>query len=366
MKVLTIFGTRPEIIRLSRIIPLLDAHCKHVLIHTGQNYDEALSDVFFRELGVRAPDFHLGVKAAGFEEQVGQILARAGEVLRRERPDRVLILGDTNSGLAAIVACRLGIPVFHIEAGNRCYDDRVPEEVNRRIIDTCSTVLMPYTNRSKDNLLEEGVPRERIHVVGNPIFEVLTAYADRIEASEVLTRLKLTRGQYFAVTLHRTENVDRPERLRALLEGFQAVREEYGQPVVVSLHPRTEDRLTAAGIDPKSFDLAFTRPLGLFDWVSLEKHARCVLTDSGTLQDECSIFHVPMVTVRDVTERAETQERGSNVLAGADKDALLRSVGLALAAPTDWTVPPEYLEPHVSATVAKIVLGHLPFGRTRT
>ncbi len=366
MKVMTVFGTRPEIIRLSRIIPLLDGHCDHVLVHTGQNYDETLSDVFFRELDVRAPDIHLGVKAGGFEEQVGQILARAGEALRREKPDRVLILGDTNSGLAAVVACRLGIPVFHIEAGNRCYDDRVPEEVNRRVIDTCSTVLMPYTNRSKDNLLEEGVPRERIHVVGNPIFEVLTAFADSIEASKVLTRFKVTTGTYFAVTLHRTENVDRPERLRALLDGLQTVREKYNQPVVVSLHPRTEDRLKAAAIEPKSYDLVFTRPLGLFDWVKLEKNARCVLTDSGTLQDECSIFHVPMVTVRDVTERAETQETGSNVLAGADKEAILRSVELALAAPRDWTVPPEYLEPHVSATVAKIVLGHLPFGRTRT
>ncbi len=365
MKVMTIFGTRPEIIRLSRIIPLLDDHCEHVLVHTGQNYDETLSDVFFKELDIRKPDFHLGIKSTAFEEQVGQIFVRAAEVIRREKPDRVLILGDTNSGLAAIFAAHMGIPVYHIEGGNRCYDDRVPEEVNRRIIDTCSTVLMSYTHRSKDNLLEEGIERERIFVIGNPIFEVLTAYADKIEKSDALTRFGLKKGEYFAVTLHRTENVDVIERLKELLDSLQAIYEKYKQPVEVSLHPRTADRLRAFGVDSKKYDLVFTKPLGLFDWVKLEKNARCVLTDSGTLQDECNIFHVPIVTLRDVTERAETQEAGSNILAGADKATILRGVEVALTTPTDWMTPPEYLERHVSVTVAKIVLGHLPFSRTR-
>ncbi len=362
---MTIFGTRPEIIRLSRIIPLLDAHCRHILVHTGQNYDETLSDVFFKELGIRQPDFELAVKSSSFAEQVGQVLIRASEIIRRENPDRILVLGDTNSGLVAIVAAHMGIPVYHVEGGNRSYDDRVPEEVNRRIIDTCSTVLMPYTHRSKDNLLEEGVERERIHVIGNPIFEVLTSYSEQIERSDVLPRLRLKKREYFAVTLHRAENVDVAERLGALFDSLQAVHDRYKRTVVVSLHPRTQDRLKAFGIDPATFDVLLTRPLGLFDWVKLESNARCVITDSGTLQDECSIFRVPIVTVRDVTERAETQEAGSNILAGVDKAAILRAVEIALAAPTDWTIPPEYLEKHVSSTVAKIVLGHLPYSRMR-
>ncbi len=365
MKIMTIFGTRPEIIRLSRIIPLLDQHCEHVLVHTGQNYDENLSDVFFRELGIRDPDRHLGVKSTGFEEQVGQIFARIAALIRDVKPDRILILGDTNSGLAAIVAARMGVPIYHIEGGNRCYDDRVPEEVNRRIIDACSTVLMAYTHRSKDNLLEEGVERERVYVIGNPIFEVLTAYEDRIDRSDVLQRFKLKKGEYFAVTLHRTENVDVVPRLQGILDSLQAVHEKYGQPVIVSLHPRTADRMRAFGLKKQSYDLVFAHPFGLFDWVKLEKNARCVITDSGTLQDECSIFHVPIVTLRDVTERAETQEAGSNILAGANRESILRAVDVVLSMSTDWTTPPEYLEKQVSVTVAKILLGHLPFTRTR-
>lgn len=365
MKVMTIVGTRPEIIRLSLIIPLLDRHCDHYVVHTGQNYDETLSDVFFKELGLRQPDEYLGVRANSFDEQVAHILARSANAMRQQRPDRVLILGDTNSGLAAIMAARMAIPVYHIEGGNRCYDDRVPEEVNRRVIDTCSTVLMSYTHRSKDNLLQEGVEREHIFVIGNPIFEVIDAYTDDIEKSDALERFGVRKGEYFAVTLHRTENVDETERLRELLNSLEAVGEQYGKPVVVSLHPRTADRMRAQGIKPESYKLVFTRPLGFFDWVKLEKNAWCVLSDSGTLQDECSILHVPIVTLRDVTERAETQECGSNVMAGADKETILRCVDLATSTPYDWTIPPEYLEPQVSTTVAKIVLGHLPFSRTR-
>lgn len=365
MKVMTILGTRPEIIRLSRIIPLLDAHCEHVLVHTGQNYDETLSDVFFKELGIREPNIFLGVKSTRFEQQVGQILERTAEAIRKEKPDRILILGDTNSGLAAVIAARMNIPVYHIEAGNRCYDDRVPEEVNRRIIDACSTVMMSYTDRSKDNLLDEGYPRERIYVIGNPIYEVLAHYADRIERSGVLARFKVKKGAYFAVTLHRTENVDVHERLTEILDTLQAIHEKYGQPVIVSLHPRTADRMAKFKEETQKYDLAFTRPLGLFDWAKLEKNARAVITDSGTLQDECAIYHVPIVTLRDVTERAETQEAGSNIMAGADRETILRALEAVLAMPTDWTTPAEYLEPQVSVTVAKIVLGHLPFSRTR-
>ena len=365
MKVMTIVGTRPEIIRLCRVIPLLDRHCEHILVHTGQNYDETLSDVFFKELGIREPDEHLGVKASGFEEQVAQILVRSAAVMRARKPDRILILGDTNSALSAIVAARLNIPVYHIEGGNRCFDDRVPEEVNRRIVDQCATILLAYADRSKDYLLEEGIARERIHVIGNPIYEVMKHYEKQIDASDVLERFDVKPGGYFAVTIHRSENVDDEERMGEIMDSLQSVGEKYSMPVIVSLHPRTEDRMTAQGRSTKDYKLRFTRPLGLFDWVKLEKNARCVISDSGTLQDECSIFRVPMVTLRDVTERAETQEAGSNLMAGVDKETIMRCVGLALESPTDWTTPPEYLEPRVSATVAKIVLGHLPFSKTR-
>jgi UDP-N-acetylglucosamine 2-epimerase (non-hydrolysing) len=362
---MTILGTRPEIIRLAATIPVLDRFCEHVLVHTGQNYDDSLSEIFFREMALRKPDVQLGVKAIGFGDQVGEIIRRSAEVLAEVKPDRVLILGDTNSGMSAFSAARQGIPVYHIESGNRCFDDRVPEEVNRRVIDTCSTVLMAYTNRSKDNLLQEGVARERIFVIGNPIFEVMNTYQEQIEGSEVLTRLGLKPNEYFAVTLHRTENVDDLSRLNTLLETLAAVGKKYGQPVIVSWHPRTADRMKAAGIDSSRFGLRFVTPLGFFDFVKLEKNARCVITDSGTLQDECSILHVPLVTCREVTERAETQEYGSNLMGGVNRETILRCVDIALKSSREWTVPPEYLEPKVSLTIAKILLGHLPFRRIK-
>ena len=297
MKLMTFIGTRPEIIRLSVIIKQIDRFCKHVLVHTGQNYDENLSDVFFRELGVRQPDIDLGVQTFDFAEQVGQIITRAGEAMEKVKPDRVMILGDTNSGLAAIVAARLGIPVFHLEAGNRCYDDRVPEEINRRIIDHCSTVLMPYTHRSKENLLREGIDRNRIYVIGNPIYEVLTTYAPQIEARQVLTRLGLEPRQYFLVTMHRAENVDDPTRLGSLLEGLHQVETKYQQPILVSLHPRTRDKMSQYGLSIRSELIHLLNPLGFFDFVALERNARAVLTDSGTVQEECCIFRVPNADV---------------------------------------------------------------------
>ncbi len=358
MKLMTLFGTRPEIIRLSVIIKNLDRFCEQVLVHTGQNYDENLSDVFFRELGLRQPDLHLGVQATDFAEQGGQIIARAGQAMEQVNPDRLMILGDTNSGLAAIVAARRGIPVFHLEAGNRCYDDRVPEEINRRIIDHCSTVLMPYTHRSKENLLREGIERERIFVIGNPIYEVLNTYAAQIEASGVLSRLDVRPGEYFLVTMHRAENVDDPARLERLLQGLALVANTYRQPMVVSLHPRTADKMRRFGLDPQSEQIRLLTPLGFFDFVKLERHARCVLSDSGTVQEECCIFGVPNVTIRDVTERPETIECGSNILTGADPGMIVQAVDIVLNSSCEWTPPAEYVEPHVSTTVAKIVLGY--------
>jgi UDP-N-acetylglucosamine 2-epimerase (non-hydrolysing) len=358
MKVVTVFGTRPEIIRLSRVIDVLDQHCDHVLVHTGQNYDPLLSDVFFDELRVRRPDVHLGVANTSFAEQSAQIIAKCADAFAAHRPDRVLILGDTNSGLCALPAARMGIPVFHMEAGNRCYDDRVPEEINRRVIDHCSNVLMPYTERSKENLVREGIDRARIFITGNPIHEVLKAYEAEIDGSGVLDRMKVAAGEYFLVTLHRAENVDLPDRLESFLTGLSLVAEEYQKPIIVSVHPRTADKLSRFGLAATSDRVRLMPPLGFFDFVHLEKNALCVLSDSGTVQEECSIFRVPNVTLRDVTERPETIECGSNVLSGAGAQSILRAVKIALGTSSAWTPPWEYVVADVSRTVAKIVLGY--------
>jgi UDP-N-acetylglucosamine 2-epimerase (non-hydrolysing) len=359
MKVVTVCGTRPEIIRLSEVIKRLDRFCEHVLVHTGQNYDPLLSDVFFTDLQLRPPDVHLGIEASSFAEQAGQIIARIGAEFERLQPDRVLILGDTNSGLAAIVAARMRIPVFHMEAGNRCYDDRVPEEVNRRIIDHSSTILLPYTERSKENLVREGIDRDRIFVTGNPIFEVLQAQGAGIDRSTALTRFGVEPGGYVLATLHRAENVDAPARLESFLAALSRVGDEQKCPVLVSVHPRTASKLSQFKLAPSSSRVVLLEPLGFLDFVKLERHARVVLSDSGTVQEECAIFRVPNCTLRDVTERPETVECGSNILTGAETDDVLRGVRLALAGGCDWDPPPEYLRRYVSRTVVGIVLGFL-------
>ncbi len=359
MKIMTIFGTRPEIIRLSLVMRVLDQHAEHITVHTGQNYDESLSDIFIRDLEVRTPDVHLGIKAKTFGEQIGQILTKIDAVLEEHKPDRVLILGDTNSALTAIAAARRQIPVFHMEAGNRCYDDRVPEEINRRIIDHSSSVLMPYTERSKENLVREGVERDRIFVTGNPIKEVLDTFADNIESSEVLKGLSVKPFEYFLVTLHRSENVDLPDRLSKIFAGLTEVSKKFGKQVLVSVHPRTAERLEQNGIRPDPKQIRLLKALGFFDFVKLEKNSLAVLTDSGTVQEECAIFGIPNVTLRDVTERPETQECGSNILSGAETAAIVSAVELAIAQPAAWTAPPEYLAGNVSQTVSKIVLGYV-------
>jgi UDP-N-acetylglucosamine 2-epimerase (non-hydrolysing) len=356
MKVLTLFGTRPEIIRLSLIIKLLDEHCQQLLVHTGQNYDPNLSQLFLDELGIRKLDHHLGIQASTFGEQAGQILAKMDDLLAKERPDRLVILGDTNSGLAAIIAARRGIPVYHLEAGNRCYDNRVPEEINRRIIDHSSDILLPYTERSAQNLVAEGIRRERIFVTGNPILEVLEAFDPQIQASQILQRLELKPKNYFVVTMHRAENVDPVDRLKSLVGGLHKLAKHFGMPAVVSVHPRTADRVAKSGIqvDPKL--LRLEKPFGLFDFISLEKNAFGVVTDSGTVQEEACIFGIPNVTIRDVTERPETTECGSNILAGADEDLLLAGMKLACSPSAKWVPPIEYTKRNVAHTVAKIVL----------
>ena len=360
MKVLTVLGTRPEIIRLSRIIPLLDRHAEHVLVHTGQNYDERLNELFFRELEVRAPDHFMNVRGAGFGRQAGEILAGIEPILLRERPDRLLILGDTNSGLTAIVARRLGIPVYHMEAGNRCYDDRVPEEVNRRIIDHCSTVLLPYTRRSLENLLKEGIDANRAFVIGNPIHQVITHHEPGIAASRCLEGLGLEPRRFFLVTMHRAENVDREDKLRDLVDALARLHREFGFPVICSFHPRTRAKVSKFNVDIEREGLRFVEPLGFLDFIRLERAAFCILSDSGTVQEEACIFGVPNVTIREVTERPETIDCGSNLLSGSDPADIVRHVRLVTSQPTGWQPPAEYLAPLVAETVVRIVTGFRP------
>lgn len=357
MKVMTVLGTRPEIIRLSRIIEKLDTCCEHILVHTGQNFDRNLSELFFEQLRLRQPDRFLEAGGGRAGRQIGEILARSEEALLEEKPDRVLILGDTNSCLVAIMAKRMGIPVYHMEAGNRCYDDRVPEEVNRKIIDHSSEIHMPYTERSRANLIAEGLPSRNIYVTGNPIYEVLNHYGKEIADSKILSELELEAGKFFLVTLHRAENVDLPDRLEGMLTALRTLATNYDHPVIISTHPRTRDRMEAAGLSREGKgDVRFLQPFGFFDFVALEKTARCVLSDSGTVQEECCIFKVPNVTLRDVTERPETVECGSNVLAGADPDAVERTTKWVMEQGCDWTPPPEYLVENVSDTVVRLLL----------
>ncbi len=366
MKVMTILGTRPELIRLSRIIEKLDGQCTHILVHTGQNFDKNLKDIFFEELGIRKPDYFLDARGTTAGEKIAQILTRTEEVIEKERPDRILLLGDTNSSLSAIIAKRRGIPVFHMEAGNRCYDDRVPEEVNRRIIDHSSDILMPYTERSRANLIREGVSGERIFVTGNPILEVINHYSNPISRSDILGRLEIEKNRFFLVTLHRSENVDLPDRLRGYLAALTALGRQYGMPVICSLHPRTRDKIRKFNITTDPEIVHFYEPFGFFDFIRLEQDACCVLSDSGTVQEECCLFHVPNVTLRDATERPETLECGSNMLAGSAQETILECVRLVLSTSPVWVAPREYLDEHVSNTVLRILLSYSLTAQNKT
>jgi len=361
VKLAVVLGTRPEIIRLSCVIDRLDPLCELRVVHTGQNFERSLSDVFFEELGVRAPDQHLGIAGGSFSERVGAILPAVQSLFEAERPDRLLVLGDTDSVFgASYVAKRMGIPVLHMEAGNRCFDDRVPEEVNRRVIDGCSDLLMPYTERSRENLLREGFPTNRVLVIGNPIKEVLDRHEKQIQGATARRDLGLEPDRYLLLTLHRQETVDHPDRLRAMLDEITAAAEDLGRPVVFSVHPRTRASMDRLGITPEGSLWRLCEPFGYFDFIALVREARCVLTDSGTVQEECCILRVPAVTIRDVTERPETLECGSNSLAGVGTGALRRLITVACEGSRDFTPPPEYLVPHVSSTVAKLALGELP------
>ncbi|MBM7569277.1 non-hydrolyzing UDP-N-acetylglucosamine 2-epimerase [Paenibacillus sacheonensis] len=359
MRVVTILGTRPEIIRLSLIIQKLDALAeKHVLVHTGQNFSPSLSDVFFRELGLRQPDVLLTDAKQTLGGQLSVMFAETERVLTAHKPDVVLLLGDTNSALCAIIAERMGIPVVHMEAGNRCYDLSVPEEKNRRIIDAVSTINMPYTAYSKGNLLREGFPSSRIVQTGNPIHEVITHYKPQIDASDVLERFGLESGGYVLVTAHRAENVDAPERLTGILDGLNRVARRFDKRVICSVHPRTRSRIDGGAVQVEmDARVEFYEPMGFFDFVRLEQHALLAITDSGTVQEECCLFQVPTVTIRQTTERPETIDCGSNVVCGLNAVRIEEAAAVMTALPAKWECPEGYLAGDVSDKVVKFVLG---------
>lgn len=362
MKVMTIVGTRPEIIRLSIIIDRLDTFAKrHILVHTGQNFTPSLSGQFFQQMDIRQPDYILSNKQRSLGGQLAVIFEQLEQLLLREQPDRVLVLGDTNSALSAILAERMGIPVAHMEAGNRCFDEEVPEEKNRRIIDAISSINMPYTPQSKMNLLREGIPINRIVLTGNPIYEVLQTYAEQIEQSPILDQLGLEDEQYMLVTIHRAENVDRLATLAEIIRGLNLVAETFGLRMITSLHPRTKSKLEQFQSEQLMLHplIELHEPFGFFDFVKLEQHAACVLTDSGTVQEECCIMHVPAVTVRRTTERPETVDCGSNIVTGIDAERILQAVTVQMASERNWPFPEGYIEPSVSSTVVRFLSGHV-------
>jgi UDP-N-acetylglucosamine 2-epimerase (non-hydrolysing) len=358
LKIATILGTRPEIIRLSLILNKLDLYADHpILIHTGQNFTHSLSQLFFQELQLRDPDYVLNDQYQSLGGQLSTMFREIEKILIREKPDKVLVLGDTNSALSAILAERMGIPVIHMEAGNRCFDLEVPEEKNRKVIDAISTYNLPYTKQSKENLQSEGIPVQRIILSGNPIYEVLQHYQQQIDSSILLNTLGLQAKPYFLVTAHRAENVDHPQRLQEIINGLNLIAEFFQHRLICSIHPRTRARIEqnlALTIHPL---VEFHEPFGFFDFVHLEKHARCVLTDSGTVQEECCIFHVPTVTMRNSTERPETVDCGSNIIAGVAGNQILEATKLMTQLPTDWSCPQGYLDTNVSDKVIKFLLG---------
>jgi UDP-N-acetylglucosamine 2-epimerase (non-hydrolysing) len=357
MKVMTIVGTRPEIIRLSRVIVRLEQETDHRLVHTGQNWDPQLSDVFFRELGLRQPDHWLKVPVTSLGAVLGGVLSGIEPVLLEERPDAVLVLGDTNSCLAAIMAKRLGIPVFHMEAGNRCFDENVPEETNRRIIDHVADFNLCYTEHARRNLLAEGLPTRRVFVTGSPMAEVLAAYDEQIEASAVLESLGLTAGEYLLLSMHREENIDDPARLDTLVHAITSLSTSTGLRVIASTHPRLrkrlEDRSDGSGIE-------FLEPFGYLDFNKLQRNARCVLSDSGTISEESAISGFPAVTIRDSMERPEALDTGSIVLTGIDADSIQRCVDTVVTQCDQGsrpTIPADYQVLDCSLRVSRLIAG---------
>ena len=356
MKIVTILGTRPEIIRLNLIIKKLDKQSNHTLIHTGQNYSSNLKDIFFEKLNLRQPDFYLRATNPAIGPQLSQILGETYRILKKIKPDKVLVLGDTNSGLAAIVAEKMKIPVYHMEAGNRCYDLSVPEEKNRHIIDAISSFNLPYTPGSYNNLIKEGHLSKNTIITGNPINEVLIHFKKEIDGSKILTSLNLKKKNYFICTAHRAENVDNQKRLKEIFLGLDLVALEYKMPIIVSLHPRTKEKMKRFNIQPKSKLVKLLEPLSFFGFVKLEKNALAVISDSGTVQEECCILRVPAITIRMTTERPETIVCGSNIIAGLNGKNILKCVKIMLSRKTNWKQPKGYLDRNVSDKIINLML----------
>ena len=356
MKVLTVVGTRPEIIRLARTIIRLDASFDHVLVHTGQNYDYNLNEVFFEDLGLRKPDHFLNVDTSSLGRVLGETLIKTEEVLLAEKPDAVLVLGDTNSCIAAVMAKRMRVPVYHMEAGNRCFDENVPEESNRRLVDHVADFNLVYTEHARRNLLAEGIHPRRIQLTGSPMREVLNSYRGQINASNVLKRLDLQEGGYFLVSAHREENVDSPERLRLLLDCLERVAEKWELPVLVSTHPRTRKRIEGLGFTAIG-DIRFHEPFGFHDYNRLQIGARCVLSDSGTISEESSILGFPAITLRESIERPEALDSGAIVMTGLNADDVIDAIDLQVASNGEpRTLPVGYEIDDTSARVARFIL----------
>lgn len=363
LKIMTILGTRPEIIRLSCIIPKMDEYFDHILVYTKQNYDYGLSEVFFKEFELRKPDHLLEVKGASLGEQIANIIEQTEKVILEEKPDALLVLGDTNSALSTINAKRLHIPIFHMEAGNRSFDWEVPEEVNRRIVDHISDYNLPYTEHSRRYLLREGIDPKNIFVTGSPLREVFSFFQNKIEGSNILNKLNIKPQKYFLVSTHREENVENKERLREIFSSLNYLAENYKIPIIVSLHPRTKKRI---GEEKIKFNkkIRVLPPFGYFDYSSLQKNALCTLSDSGTIQEESAILDFPAVQIRVSTERPEAFDAGSIILCGFNKDSIINSVKLAIeSSKKENRIPQDYFDSNVSIKVVKLIMGIVGIGK---
>lgn len=364
LKVMTVVGTRPEIIRLSRVLARLDEYTDHVIVHTGQNYDYELNEIFFSDLGVRKPDHFLNVATGTAAETIGHILIKVDAVLAQEQPDAVLILGDTNSCLSAIPAKRRKVPIFHMEAGNRCFDQRVPEETNRKIVDHTSDINLTYSDIAREYLLREGLPPDRIIKTGSPMFEVLTHYLPQIEASDVMARLDLKAGDYYVVSAHREENIDSDLNLDRLALSLNTIAETFGRRVIVSTHPRTQKRIDARGIQFHP-NVELLRPLGFHDYVHLQMHARAVLSDSGTITEESSILNFPALNIREAHERPEGMEEASVMMVGLSPERIMQGLRILEDQPRGQKrmlrQVADYSMPNVSDKVLRILISYTDY-----
>ena len=360
IKVMTILGTRPEIIRLSCVMALLDKYVDHKIVHTGQNYDYELNEVFFQDLNVRKPDYFMNVNTSSLGHVYGDVLISSEQILRKEHPDAVLILGDTNSSIAGIMAKRLKIPLYHMEAGNRCFDFNVPEEINRRIIDHISDFNLVYTEHARRHLLSEGLPHRRIYVTGSPMREVLITHMEAIKVSTALQKLNLKKDKYFLASIHREENVDNSENLSRLLAALERISSEYDLPVIVSTHPRTRNRLERLLKKDVSPQIQLLKPFGFIDYVHLQMNARCVISDSGTICEESAILSFPAITVRNAIERPEALDAGTIIMTGLDPEVIVAAIRLQTSRDikeATYHLPPEYEITNTSLRVVKLILG---------